>query len=260
MSDAHVERHQPAVLEAVGHVAIGDAQRQPLGDRGLADAGIADQHRIVLGPPGEDLDGAADLLVAADHRVELAVARRLGEVAGELLERVVAVLGALGVGGAAAAQLVDRGVERLGLEPGVGERLAGVGLRDGQGEQDALDRDVGIAGLLGDLLGRSSMRIVSPSSAGRRAGAAARDHRHLGQRLVGLAPRRLGAAAGARDQAGRHALLVLEQRLQDVDRRDPLMVHAQRDGLRRLQEAPRAIGEFFEIHVGPRRPEDMVLP
>ena len=95
ISAAHVERHQPAVLEAVGHVAIGDAQRQPLGDRGLADAGIADQHRIVLGPPGEDLDGAADLLVAADHRIELAVARRLGEVARELLERVVAVLGAL---------------------------------------------------------------------------------------------------------------------------------------------------------------------
>ena len=92
---AHVERHQPPVLEAVGHVAIGDAQRQPFGDRGLADAGIADQHRIVLGPPGEDLDGAADLLVAADHRIELAVARRLGEVAGELLERVVAVLGRL---------------------------------------------------------------------------------------------------------------------------------------------------------------------
>ena len=50
---------------------------RPFGDRGLADAGLADQHRIVLGPAGEHLDRAADFLVAADHRVELAVARRL---------------------------------------------------------------------------------------------------------------------------------------------------------------------------------------
>ena len=71
---AHVEAEQAPVLDPVGHVAIGDAQREPLGDRGLADAGLADQHRIILGPPREHLDGPANLLVAADHRVELAFA------------------------------------------------------------------------------------------------------------------------------------------------------------------------------------------
>ena len=74
---AHVEREQAPVLDAVGHVAVGDAQREAFGDRGLADARLADQHRIVLGPAGEHLDGAADFLVAADDRVELALARRL---------------------------------------------------------------------------------------------------------------------------------------------------------------------------------------
>ena len=102
---AHVEREQALVLDAVGHVAVGDAQREAFGDRGLADARLADQHRIVLGPAGQHLDGAADFLVAADDRVELAFARRLGEVARIFLERVVAVFGALRVGGAAAAQL-----------------------------------------------------------------------------------------------------------------------------------------------------------
>jgi hypothetical protein len=92
---AHVERHQRAVLQRIGHVAIGDAQREAFGDRGLADARFADQHRVVLGAAGEDLDGAADFLVATDDRIELAVARRLGQVAGEFLERVVAVLGGL---------------------------------------------------------------------------------------------------------------------------------------------------------------------
>ena len=71
---AHVERHQPLVAQAFRHVAIDDAQRQAFGDRGLADARLADQHRIVLGAARQHLDGAADFLVAADDGIELAVA------------------------------------------------------------------------------------------------------------------------------------------------------------------------------------------
>ena len=65
-------------------IALGDA----LGDRRLADARVADQHRVVLGPPGEDLDRLLDLVGAADHRVELALARGLGEVAAVLVQRL----------------------------------------------------------------------------------------------------------------------------------------------------------------------------
>ena len=90
---AHVEREQLLVLQAFRHVAVDDALRQALDDRGLADAGLADQHRIVLGAAREHLDGAADFLVAADHRIDLAVARRLREVAGIFLQRVIGVLG-----------------------------------------------------------------------------------------------------------------------------------------------------------------------
>ena len=82
---AEVERDQAAVLQALGHVAGDDALREPLGDGGLADAGLADQHRVVLGAPREHLHDAADLLVAPDDRVDLALARDLGEVAPELL-------------------------------------------------------------------------------------------------------------------------------------------------------------------------------
>ena len=53
---AHVERQQLLVLEALGHVALDDALGEAFGDRRLADARLADQHRIVLGAPGEHLD------------------------------------------------------------------------------------------------------------------------------------------------------------------------------------------------------------
>ena len=89
---AEIEREQLLVLQALRHVAVDDAQRQALDDRGLADAGLADQHRIVLGPARQHLDGAADFLVAADHRIKLAVACGLGEIARIFLQRVISVL------------------------------------------------------------------------------------------------------------------------------------------------------------------------
>ena len=78
-----------------GHVLPDDALRQPFDDGGLADAGLADQHRIVLGAARQHLDHAADLVVAADHRIELALARELGQVAAVALERLVRGLGIL---------------------------------------------------------------------------------------------------------------------------------------------------------------------
>ena len=90
---AHVEGDDALVLEPFGHVAADDALRQAFDDGGLADAGFADQHRVVLGAARQHLDDAADFLVAADHRIELALAGQLGEVAAVLLERLVLVLG-----------------------------------------------------------------------------------------------------------------------------------------------------------------------
>ena len=69
---AEVERDDALVLEALGDVAADDALGEALGDGGLADARLADEHRVVLRPARQDLDDAPDLLVAADDRVELA--------------------------------------------------------------------------------------------------------------------------------------------------------------------------------------------
>ena len=110
---AEIERQQALVLQALRHVAIEDAQGEAFHDRGLADAGLADQHRIVLGAPGENLDGAADFLVAPNHRIELAVARGLRQIAGIFLQRVIGVLGRRGIRGAALAQGFDRSIEGL---------------------------------------------------------------------------------------------------------------------------------------------------
>jgi hypothetical protein len=64
-------------------------------------------HGIVLGAAREDLDHAADLLVAPDHRVELALLGGVRQVAAELLERLVGLLRVLRGDAPSAAHVVD---------------------------------------------------------------------------------------------------------------------------------------------------------
>ena len=53
-----IKGEYPRVLEFRGHVALDDAQGEPFGDGRLARAGIAHIERVVLAPPGQNLDGA----------------------------------------------------------------------------------------------------------------------------------------------------------------------------------------------------------
>ena len=105
---ADVERHELAVRERLGHVAVHDPLGQPFDDGGLAHARLADQHRVVLGAAGEHLHDPADLLVPADHRIELSLAGLVGEVAGVALERLVLLLGRLVGDPVRAAHLLER--------------------------------------------------------------------------------------------------------------------------------------------------------
>ena len=91
-----VERVDLLVLEQLGHFAARDALRQALDDRRLADAGLAHEHRVVLGAAREDLHDPLDLHLAADHRIELAVGGELGQVAPELVEQARGLLALAG--------------------------------------------------------------------------------------------------------------------------------------------------------------------
>ena len=84
---AHVERENLHVLERGGHVAVMDREREPLGERGLAHARLADEHRIVLAPAQQDMNRALDLVLAPDQRIDLSLCRALGEVYRVGLER-----------------------------------------------------------------------------------------------------------------------------------------------------------------------------
>ena len=50
---AEVERVELLGVQRLGHVAVDDVLRQAFDDRGLADAGLTDEHRVVLGAAAE---------------------------------------------------------------------------------------------------------------------------------------------------------------------------------------------------------------
>ena len=114
MSSAITRRSRSDSGTSPETIALGQA----LDDRGLADARLADQHGVVLGAPREHLDHAADLLVAPDHRVELALLGRAGQVGAEALERLVLLLGRLVGDAVRAADLGERGEQAVAVRAG----------------------------------------------------------------------------------------------------------------------------------------------
>ena len=83
---SHVEGVDLLVLQVFRHVAAHYPLCEAFDDGGLACARLADEDRVVLRPSAEDLQHAANLLVTANDRVELAVAGRVVEVDGVFAE------------------------------------------------------------------------------------------------------------------------------------------------------------------------------
>ena len=130
-----VEGDDLAVEEDLGDHAGGDLLGEALDDGGLAHAGLADQHRVVLGASAEDLDHAADLLLAADDRIQVAGLGQLREVAPEGLEQREALAAA---GAATFLARLAGGRRLVGRLVGGGRILAGLvgGFRGGGGRVD----------------------------------------------------------------------------------------------------------------------------
>src|SRR5690606_32877986 len=56
-------------------------------DGGLSDARLAEENRVVLRAPAQNLDRSLDFVLTADHRIEFLLAGQLREVAPEAVER-----------------------------------------------------------------------------------------------------------------------------------------------------------------------------
>jgi hypothetical protein len=122
-----------AAISSSGKTAVDDRLREAFDDGGLADAGLTDEHRVVLGAAREDLDGLLDLVGAADHGVEGSTGGQGREVGTEAVEHrgvgigvvVIRVGPVLGRHAGVADGLAHALRERVGRDAGAREHLTG---------------------------------------------------------------------------------------------------------------------------------------
>ena len=241
---AQVELEQPLVHEHVGHVMGNDLLGEPLDDGRLPHPRLADQDRVILGAPGEDLDHALNLGFAPDHGIELQLPGELREVPGELVEHggLRALLGPRVVLVAQQRQrlladLVEAGAERL--EDLRRDRLAFLH----QPEEQVLGADVVVAKLAGlldreleDALGLRGERDLAERQ---RLG-------EPGERPLDLRLDRLQAEPEPLEHRRRDALAVPDEPEEDVLGADEVVPEPARLLTCQDDDPPRSLGEPFK--------------
>ena len=230
---AEVERDHALVLQSFRHIAGDDALRETLDDRRLSHAGLADQDRVVLRPSRQDLDHAADLVVAADHRVELAFSGEVGEVAAVLLQRVVGLFRVLRGHALVAPHLDQRFQDRVPRDAaGLQQRRHRPG-HLGEREQDVLGRDVVVLQRPRLLLGAFEDAHERRRRGGGNASATRVRLRDAVDQLVDLVAQRTGGRAEPLHEREYHTLRIGEQAVDQMLGLDRLLVARRRQRLRR---------------------------
>ena len=149
---AHVQRQQLLVAQTFRHIAIHDPQSQTFGNRRLPNTGIANQDRVVLCAPRQHLHGAANFLIPANDRVNLAIGCRFGQIARVLLQRIITVLSRRRIRRAPFAHIIDRTIQRLRRHATGIQGLFRLRRHNRQSRQHPFHRHKTIARLLGQPL------------------------------------------------------------------------------------------------------------
>ena len=217
----------------------------------LPTPGAPDQHRVVLGPAGQHLHDALDFLLPADHRVELALARALGQVAAELVKHQGGGRRGLGRrarrGGLLALVSVQQLDDLLAHAVQVGaeldQHLGGdtVALTD-QAEQDVLGTDVVVAELQ-RFTQRQLKHLLGPRREGDVPG---RRLLALADDLLDLLPNRVQADAERLQRLGRDTFALMDEAEQDVLGADVVVIEHPGFFLRQDNNPPRPVGKPLE--------------
>src|SRR5438105_3803507 len=190
-------------------------------------------------------DGAADLIVAADHRVELPGRGAPGEVDGVLLERLAAFL-RVGVGDLlSAAHLLDGLLHGAAHQARFLEQPRERAILERR-QHEELARDELVAALLRELVGdvQHPVQVVGDvylAGGALDLGQPVEERQQPRAQLVDVGPR-------LHEQRAHRAARAVEHRQQDVRGLDELMIAAERERLGVGQRLLKAAGELVHAH------------
>ncbi len=194
----------------------------------------------------QDLNGAADFVVTADHRIELALLGALGHVDGVLVQRLTRLLGIGVIDRRATAQVADGVLQGL-LAHALGQQeLAQTGVVVQRGKQYQFARDVLVALLLGEAIGlveqtRQILRQVHVTGGVLQLGQLVQ---LLGQGLA----QRVDVEADLHQQGLDRTALLLQQSLHQVQRLDGRVIQANGNGLGIGERKLKLAGQSIDTH------------
>ncbi len=244
---AEVEGEEPLPLQAVRDVPGDDPPGEALDDGRLSDAGFADEDGVVLRSPREDLHDPPDLLVPADHRVELFLAGEGRQVSAEFVENLVLALGVLVGHPLVPAYRLEGGEDAVLRHTGAFEQGAGIPVVVQKGKEDVLGRDVLVleGGRFPLGLGQDLAGLGREVEGGRRAvdlGQLPEEFVHVGLEFE--------AGNAETVEEGRYdAVVLLEQGLEYVGELDLAVIELLGDAARFLNGFLGFDGEGFVIHL-----------
>ncbi len=248
---AHIQRENRLVAQGVRHVAADDSLCQPLGDGGLADAGLANQDRVVLRLAAQDSDDVADFAVTADDGVELVLPRHFHQVGAVLLQRVIRFLRIIGCDAGCAADVRQRLQEGLFVVAHAVQNILHAAVRlSGNAQKDVLNGKIFILHLLGAAFRlqqrffklRRDVDLV-------RLTAGTGHARNPCESVLQRGTERVHADAAFRQQLRNERLVILGQREEHVLLVDLHMLIFHRDLLCALKRLQRLLGELRCIHI-----------
>ena len=150
---AHIQGKDRPVLQTLRHISPDDSLGQSFGNGRLAHARLANEHRIVLGFPGQNPHHIADFGIPADHRIQLLAAGPLHQIGAVFLQSVIGVLRVVGIHRAAFyfGQLLGEPIFRHA--PGREHLPQRSRAFVQQGQHQMFHRHIAVAHFLCDLLG-----------------------------------------------------------------------------------------------------------
>ena len=243
---AHVEGEDRLVLQALRHVAADDALGQALGDGRLADARLADQHRVVFRLAREDADDVADLAVAADDGVKLVFAGALDQIRAVFRERVIGALRIV----AGHGRGLDLG--KLRGKGGLGDAVVGKAALDGgrgggeNADHQMLHRDIFVAHALRGLFGGVQRAVGLRREIDLRPGA---DLGQRGDRGVKLGEQLVAVHAHLAQQRRDQPAVLVDERIEQMLRRDGAVAVFLRHGFGGIESLQALLCIVLSIHV-----------
>ena len=94
----HIQGNDLFAIQVFGDGSLHDLLGQPFRHGRFTHPGFTDQHRIVFGSSGKDLDDPFNFGLTADHRIQFSLSRRFGEIPAIFLQTGIVFLSAGSIG------------------------------------------------------------------------------------------------------------------------------------------------------------------